>query len=500
MKNPLSTLAAAAVIALGASVLVAPAAWGAATVESAIGVSGPASRVAFSPDGATAYVVTDDPKVSVIDVDKGEEVRTISVGDTSAGVYMFMSSIAISPDGALAYMTVNEKKTVAVITLATDEVSYIPVGFGPRDVAFNPAGTFAYVTNANADTVSVIDVKAGKALSTTIPVGDTPWAVAFSPDGSLAYVANDQSSNITVINAITHTFIENIPLDGRPSSIAFTPNGKTAYVVQWGIGVAGVWVIDVGASKTVEFIETPLSSETIAISPDGSTAFVTVGMTDSVAVIDVATSTLGDALPVGEMPMDVAFSPTGTVAYVTSYADSVSVIRFDPALSASTVPAAAESTSAVSASVAAGVLSASLGAVAFAEVPFSHGVQTVAADVTLAADDKTGLLYGWNVTLQASALVWTSPSHTTDAARNIPAANLSLAAAGTVATTTGDAFIGTKLASNAALGSAVSVFSTGVGQGSGAYTVPLQVSLTVPANAAAGSYAGTLTTTISAAP
>lgn len=38
------------------------------------------------------------------------------------------------------------------------------------------------------------------------------------------------------------------------------------------------------------------------------------------------------------------------------------------------------------------------------------------------------------------------------------------------------------------------------GEGSGSYTVPLIFNLAIPANAAAGSYTGTLTATISSAP
>jgi hypothetical protein len=67
-------------------------------------------------------------------------------------------------------------------------------------------------------------------------------------------------------------------------------------------------------------------------------------------------------------------------------------------------------------------------------------------------------------------------------------------------TVSGDEFSGTMLSATSALNSAVSVFSAGAGQGSGSYTVPLTLNLLVPANAATGSYTGTLTTTIAAAP
>src|SRR5262249_59236552 len=60
----------------------------------------------------------------------------------------------------------------------------------PRGVAFNSAGTTAYVTNIVTETVSVIDV-AGGVVTDTIPVDRNPIGIVTSPDGSRVYVANN---------------------------------------------------------------------------------------------------------------------------------------------------------------------------------------------------------------------------------------------------------------------------------------------------------------------
>jgi hypothetical protein len=178
--------------------------------------------------------------------------------------------------------------------------------------------------------------------------------------------------------------------------------------------------------------------------------------------------------------------------------DFVSVFTHDPALLPSIT-----STSGSAASIVAGPLTASLTDAAFGELTFSHAAQTTRADVTLSADDQTGLLSGWNVTLQASDMVWASPGGSTDANRNIAARNLlvrSVTSMNPVETLDGDEFNGQAVSSDALLDSPVSVLSSEPGTGSGSYTVPLTLALSVPANAATGTYQGTLTTTISAAP
>ena len=77
-----------------------------------------------------------------------------------------------------------------MIDTATNTViATVPVGDYPVGVAVTPDGTRAYVTNCDADTVSVIDTATNTVIA-TIPVGDRPGDVAVSPDGTRAYVTN----------------------------------------------------------------------------------------------------------------------------------------------------------------------------------------------------------------------------------------------------------------------------------------------------------------------
>ena len=65
--------------------------------------------------------------------------------------------MAFSLDGATAYVTNGDGGTVSVIDTATNTVTTtITVGDFPRGVAFSPDGTTAYVVNTGPGTVSVI--------------------------------------------------------------------------------------------------------------------------------------------------------------------------------------------------------------------------------------------------------------------------------------------------------------------------------------------------------
>ena len=57
----------------------------------------------------------------------------------------------------------------------------------------------AYVTNANADTVSVIDTATNTVVGSPIAVGGGPYGIAITPDGAYAYVTNAWGDTVSVI-------------------------------------------------------------------------------------------------------------------------------------------------------------------------------------------------------------------------------------------------------------------------------------------------------------
>jgi YVTN family beta-propeller protein len=73
------------------------------------------------------------------------------------------------------------------------------VGDEPFGLALLPGDTRALVTNISSDTVSVVDIAAGRETR-TIPVGDAPRAVAVTPDGTRAVVTDFGADTVTVID------------------------------------------------------------------------------------------------------------------------------------------------------------------------------------------------------------------------------------------------------------------------------------------------------------
>ena len=178
--------------------------------------------VATSPDAKQVYATSP----GLIPDNRGFEGNVVSIvnsaTNTLAGVITAGTGalgVAFTPDGAHAYVANNGSNSVSVINTATKSVALsIPVGNSPTGVAVSPNGQYVYVANQNnngngtsAGTVSVIST-ATNGVAFSIPVGNSPTGVAVSPNGQYVYVTNMNNGNggpgtVSVINTATNTVV-----------------------------------------------------------------------------------------------------------------------------------------------------------------------------------------------------------------------------------------------------------------------------------------------------
>ncbi len=150
-------------------------------------------------------------------------------------------------------------------------------------------------------------------------------------------------------------------------------------------------------------------------------------------------------------------------------------------------------------------LTASLSDLVLTDVAYQNAAHPVTGTMVLTAEDNTGTGAGWNVTVLASDLVWVGSAN---GGANIPAAALALTAAAAPVLVSGQligvaAATGPQVPPTSPLGSLDTprkVLSATAAYGAGTYTQALGMTLTIPAMSRVGTYTGTLTTTITAAP
>jgi DNA-binding beta-propeller fold protein YncE len=202
-------------------------------------------------------------------------------------------------------------------------------------------GPFAYIGSSEnlgggqfARRVVVLDTTTHKIVA-TIPVSSSPTYLAVAPSGALVLGtafgsgADGRFHDIHVIDAQSQTLVTTTDEVSNPAGVAFAPDGQSAYVVSSDPESPAVVVVDPASGTVLDEIalgSIGLTASAIAITPDGSTAYVTPfaprGSEDrfSLSVIDLATQTVTATIPLPCpnycLVQDVAITPDATRVYV----------------------------------------------------------------------------------------------------------------------------------------------------------------------------------------
>jgi hypothetical protein len=268
--------------------------------------------VAVTPDGSTAYVLTDD---GIVPIDEATDTAEATIPVESP------VSIAIAPDGATAYVA-SGGVGIVPIDLTTDTVEPpITDENVVGTIAIAPDGATAYVVTGLS--LVPVDLTTDTAEA-AIPLPADGVDIAITPDGSTAYLTSPTDAEVLPVDLATGTAEAPIPLSGPDgegaalSGITIAPNGLTAYVVD-DTAVAPV-------DLTTGTAETPIQVENIGflpltggvtVSPNGSTVYVATTeesggipgpTTPGVTPIDTATDTVEKLIPVPD-PQAIAISP-----------------------------------------------------------------------------------------------------------------------------------------------------------------------------------------------
>jgi YVTN family beta-propeller protein len=151
--------------------------------------------------------------------------------------------------------------------------------------------------------------------------------------GNTLYFADTGSDSVAVIDAAdlsvdnyanpTETII-NVGIN--PQNLAVTPDGSQVWVADTGPqtgepSLGGISVISASSDTVTSTFSLPTDPREIAFSPSGATAYVTTG--DGLLVISTATHRVTAVIPGLGNPEDAVVSPDGKTVYVTNTAQGV---------------------------------------------------------------------------------------------------------------------------------------------------------------------------------
>lgn len=254
--------------------------------------------LAFLPASGEGYRLAasrgPQDEVSILSVDAGGKVTDTgeTLKEPGARNPLFAAGLASSSKGDRLYVANNGtsyathlKGSLAVLDVAGNKVlgSVETAGY-PLAVAAVTQGADAdrkvYVSSERDALVSVVDVSdpANPKLTRNIATGAHPMALLLSPSQDRLYVANASSDTVSVIDTAGDRVVRTILL--RPAQARTLP----------------------GATPTG-----------LALSPDGSRLYASLGDMNAVAVVDVPSGKLRGYIPAGWYPSAVAAAPDGTI-------------------------------------------------------------------------------------------------------------------------------------------------------------------------------------------
>ncbi len=186
-----------------------------------------------------------------------------------------------------------------------------------------PSGPRAFVSNERDGTVTVIDTKTDRVVS-TINVGARARGIRTSPDGKIVYVALSFSSQqtpgtinkVAAIDAGIGKVVAQYDAGTDPEQFAISADGRRLFISNEDVGTASI--VDTQSGKILSTVIVGIEPEGVTISPDGRWVYVTAETSNSVSVIDTGTNEVVATFMVGARPRDVAFSPDSAHAYVTA--------------------------------------------------------------------------------------------------------------------------------------------------------------------------------------
>ena len=224
------------------------------------------------------------------------------------------------------------------------QVASLPAGKVPKMISASPDGNTLAVVNWGDNTVDLWDVSNNSPSEwtkrTSVVVGGHRYeppvhisdrdrecglclrGAAFSPDSKLLAVARMGGGGISLIDPSTG--IERGIWRGAPEPtrhMAVTPDGTLVMSSTKGAAVSKVKFSDLalalekGSLQNLkpESVKMPGGVRTVALSPDGRTAWAAVNSSSSIASVDLSTMRASAPSPTKPFPVGMAVAPDGRV-------------------------------------------------------------------------------------------------------------------------------------------------------------------------------------------
>ncbi len=235
------------------------------------------------------------------------------------------AAIGLAGSASAATLVVANKSeaTVSLVDIATREIrATLAVGEGPHEVAVSPDGRLALVgiygtRAAPGSSLALIEIPAAR-VARTIPLGEyrRPHGIVWLADNRRAVVTAEANRALLVVDTLAGRVEAAVDTDQDVSHmVAVTPDGSRAFVAN--IRSGSVTVVDLAERRRLAQVPTGAGAEGVAVTPDGATVWVTNRAADTLTVMDARSLAVLATLESPSFPIRAAVTVDGRRVLVT---------------------------------------------------------------------------------------------------------------------------------------------------------------------------------------
>ena len=210
----------------------------------------------------------------------------------------------LTPDGEKLFVTLPLINQVAVVETRSWKVSnYIDVGLKPTRIVMQPDQHYVWV--ANDAGVTVIDPASLK-VTANIPTGPGQHDIVISNDNRFAFVSNQQGGTVSIIDIHKLEKLSDIKVGPGPVSLALSGLSKAVYAASEGDGT--ITVIAEQSHQVLARMKTKPGARSIRFAPDGRYGFVLNSKQSAVHIFDAASNRILHEVNIVKAPDQIMFS------------------------------------------------------------------------------------------------------------------------------------------------------------------------------------------------
>lgn len=281
--------------------------------------------LATSAYGAECVFVTsiEGNSVLALDAHSLRLAREISVG---------FGPVAIAAMRSRPEVLVANRLEGTLFVIDADELvveQSIEAGWLPSDILISPDEEWVYVANGVgppeeiSNTVSQINLNSHEWFALGFFFG--PDSLAMNPSGDVLYVAGSAHIDVASLSLIDGV-VKHLGIEGNASHIVLTPDGRYLFAAGTGVPNGNLTVADTRTGHVASF--QMHRARHVAMSFDGSTAYVLSDGGTQVTPIDVGTGTFDAARILSRRVRQTLVSSDGRFLYAVPLEDGV-ISRMD---------------------------------------------------------------------------------------------------------------------------------------------------------------------------